>query len=487
MTDSRVDIIKQASAGADVEANRLLRTLDSTRIVVRASPAHAAAALSFVNLIARLFSAVDVEALPSATATVAPFGSGPIRALATSVVADVRAVTRTKTRATYLVDIGVGAPGADLYLWSDGWSLSISPSVLSCDRPPRTGPADVAVGALAAGEVLRTVVPQMPGVRLAGPRQWNLIDYRAETTVVAVPHDVDVRAVLFGAGSVGSSFLYSLLLSDSRGRITAVDRDTLHRRNKIRYPLWIRSARGPKVGWLAGMSTACLEVKPARMTASEWIAAADAPELAIAAVDNTGARRDIVDLLAKTTLNAGVDGLKLHCSRHHLGDGCACVYCPYLDAGDPMDEVDIYVELTGLAPARVAQLLGGDTLSDKDVASLISADKLEPTDRDLVGGRIVDLARHRLYARAAARLGATTVAISTPYVSALAGALLAAEAIKTSAGGLHAVDRRVDVDTSGYPTGFTSRPQADATGKCLCQSPVRLRLYGERWAGAQLR
>jgi hypothetical protein len=59
-----------------------------------------------------------------------------------------------------------------------------------------------------------------------------------------------VEAVCFGAGSVGSSMVYALLLADAAGWLTVVYPDRLSRRNQLRYPLWLDGARRPKARWL---------------------------------------------------------------------------------------------------------------------------------------------------------------------------------------------------------------------------------------------
>jgi hypothetical protein len=480
MIDPRIALLDETAPNADGE--QLVRRLDTTQVIVRAVANQAAAALSLVNLIARLIPNVRVEA-PDNEVTVSLFGVGSMSEVAASVARAARLATPRPVGQSILVDVGVGAPGADLYAWSDGWSLALSPSSIGAMVSTALGPAQVAVSALAAGEVLRRVLPELPGVRLAEPVVWNLVDYE-RSLVDPVPEAGDARAVLFGAGSVGSSFVYALLLSEARGRIDVVDPDSLQPRNKLRYPLWIERAHGRKVDWLASFSTGRLNLEPAAMTASDWIERAGEVELAVAAVDNASARRDIVDLLARTTLNAGVDGLQLHVSSHHLGDGLACVYCPYVDVSDAADQVDVYVGLTGLDASRVADLLRGARVSQSDLDAMAAAGRLKVADLELVGGRIVDITRHHLYAQAAARVGATALAVSAPYVSAMAGALLAAEVLKISAASPFTVDRRVDVDCSGYPTGFTSRPRTDPSGRCLCHNPIRQRLYRERWKDA---
>jgi hypothetical protein len=137
------------------------------------------------------------------------------------------------------------------------------------------------------------------------------------------------------------------------------------------------------------------------------------------------ARRDIVDALAHTALNAGVDGLRFHVSRHRFGDGLACLYCPYVDTEAALGEPEVYQLLTGLPAARVHKLLGGAPLNQDDVARMVDNGRLPPgaDTGELEGGRIQDVARVRLYGQAQVRLGDGPLAVSAPFVAALAGSI----------------------------------------------------------------
>ena len=479
-TDPRIALL------SDLRANRaaaeLLGRFDSTAVVIETDPGHADLALSIANLAARLWS--NVRVIGQATPITVPvFGSGPVSDVADRLVRAVRLGTPTKPLTQLVVAVGASAAPADLYVTADGWSVRLSGTATSAlDATP--GPATTAAAALAVAELFRLTIPEMPGVRL-GTRtfDWNLVDYGLSAARTN-PDFVPVEATCFGAGSVGSSFVLSMLLAGAEGDIYVVDDDLLQARNRLRYPLWIGPRRGPKVEWIADVTSgSALRVHPRHTQAADYIDLLDnPPRLAIAAVDSAEARRDVADALARETLNAGVGGLRFHVSRHGFDDGYACVYCPYLDVEAPMSQADVYLELSGLDRGRVAQLLSGSRLSEADIGRMASTGRLDSDDAaDLVGGRLEDVARARLYA-AAAVPGLADAAVSAPFVSALAGAILAAETLKTASPDL-LLDRRVDVDLSGWPTGLTSRPSQDSTGRCLCSSAHRQSAYRESWRG----
>lgn len=477
-TDPRIALL--GDLGASRAASDLVERLDSTAIVIDTDARHSDLALSIANLAARLWPNVRVAG-QIGTIDVPPFGSGRVSEVADRLVRGIR-IGAPKTPTTRLV-LAVGDISADanLYVTADEWSMRLSGSARS-SLGGTPGPATTAAASLAVAELFRLSLPELPGVRLGTSTfEWNLVDYGL-ALARDQPDMGEVEATCFGAGSVGSSAVLAMLIARVAGEIDVVDDDQLQARNRLRYPMWIGPHDGSKVRWIAAAANSrSLRVKPHHERASQYIDQVDRlPRLAISAVDSAEARRDIADALARETLNAGVDGLQFHVSRHRFNDGYACVYCPYLDVAAPMSQIDMYTELMGLEAGRIAQLLSGDRLTERDVRSAVAAGRLAADDTgDLIGGRIEDVARARLYA-AAAVPGQRDVAVSAPFVSALAGAILAAETIKTHRPDL-ALDRRVDIDLSGWPTGLTSRPAQDSTGRCLCRSAFRQAAYREAW------
>lgn len=466
--------------GASHAAAELVERIDTTAILIDSDPQHSDLALCIANLAARIWPNVRVVGHRDMF-DVPPFGSGRPSEIADRLVRGIRIGPR-KTPTTRL-KLAVGDIGADanLYVTADEWSMRLSGSARS-SLGGTPGPATTAAASLAVAELFRLSLPELPGVRLGTSTfEWNLVDYRL-SLALDQPDMGEVEATCFGAGSVGSSAVLAMVVARVAGEIDVVDDDLLQARNRLRYPMWIGPNHGSKVRWLAAASSSrSLRVQPHHERAAHYIDQVDRlPRLAISAVDSAEARRDIGDALARETLNAGVDGLQFHVSRHRFNDGYACVYCPYLDVAPPMSQIDMYTELTGLQAGRIAQLLSGDRLTERDVRSAIAAGRLAADDaEDLVGGRIEDVARARLYA-AAAVPGHRDIAVAAPFVSALAGAILAAETIKTHQPDL-ALDRRVDIDLSGWPTGLTSRPAQDSTGRCLCRSAFRQAAYREAW------
>lgn len=477
MTDPRAELVQRLGPSSSVD--EVLHRMDSVEVCLHVAPDSALLALSTANICARLFP--NISMTDSFHVDVPVFGAGKIDELATELVHTVRIAEPRRVEQRVSVAIGSTDPGLNLYCSCGIWNTRLS-------REPHAplrgkGPAVAAASALAAAQITRDILPEIGGVHPAGLWEWNLLDYTLRCIEVE-PSPSEVDFALFGAGSVGSSLIYALLLAEAEGNLVAVDTDKLVDRNRVRYPLWLHARGGRKVDWLRSMSVdSPLTVVPAFQSAADYVSTMPGPlELAVSALDNVTGRRDVVDALAETTLDSGVDGLQFHVSRHSFGDGFACAYCDYVDAGELMDQASVYASMSGLAEERVQALLVGEVLSSEDLEIVRESAGISDSLDDFEGARLHDLVRARLYAQARVVVGESVVAVSAPYVSALVGAVLASETLKRSSHlERYRLDRRIDIDCSGYPTGFLSRPAQDKSGRCLCASDFRLREYRSTW------
>ncbi|HEV2173645.1 MAG TPA: hypothetical protein VGR71_08760, partial [Nitrospira sp.] len=305
-SDPRIELLGGLSS--EDLAHSLKQRLDTSSVIIRAGTTTAALAISTANVLARLVPNVSVVSASDQGVFVPPFGEGEIARIGAQVVTQARTSIPVEQSGPVVVVAVEPNRDADLYVSASAWSIRIS------DHPHEPlhglGPATSAASALVAAEILRRLLPELPGVRLKDQLiEWNLLDYRLRIAP-SEPPPGPVTSVCFGGGSVGSSVLYSLMLSGGAGTLTFVDPDHLSSRNKIRYPLLFSSSRALKVDWLSSLSTAQLHVAGAALSASDYISASTLPiESTIAAVDTASARRDVTDALAHETLEAGVAGL----------------------------------------------------------------------------------------------------------------------------------------------------------------------------------
>ena len=252
----RTDIRDEWFAGLGLDSIRLdlRQRLAGDVVELRVHPSAAALGLALVNLVARVVPGVRV--IDSDVRVDEPvFGpAGLIRDVADGLAAAVASDEPSANGSLrVLIDVGAGLPNADFYVSADAWSLRLSrrPHPVLVGR----GPAVTAAAAIAASQIILVLLPELAGSRLRRTDlfEWNLVDYgrrvHPRTLEMSATH-----ATVFGAGSVGSATIYSLLLARATGHIDIVDSDKLSARNRLRYVLWIADASGPKATWAASLS-----------------------------------------------------------------------------------------------------------------------------------------------------------------------------------------------------------------------------------------
>lgn len=472
----------------------VLGMLDSIQIVIEApatrtrSRADQAALYNLVNQTARIFAHVrlEVRAGAAAASTLTPLASGSITDALESLRRDLAIETAQQPLETLHLSWGCDPSGAGVAGDGSGWTYSVGPYHIPLSEEPGA-PALGGIAAtnfLAAQALGQTLKPLgFPCFRTKG-FVANLLDYQLRPALASPNTQASVipALALFGCGSVGSSAVYCALLAGiGGGPLDAVDGDTFKERNLFRYPI-LRTARtDPKAPWLAEMGKAgeidAIDREGSIQDFLETFADTPRIDLAAVSVDTVDGRRDATDALARTTLNVGALGLKLHIARHGFGDS-GCAYCQYVDVDPPLSASAALAEQTGLTVERVIELeISGELLSSADIAAIDASGKLGG-DPPSVGERLADL-RRQVYAQAVVPIAEGEVLVAAPFVSTQAGLLLLAEAVKHPDPSLEGqrLDGRVDFDMSGEPSGFVSDLTRDETGRCLCYSPHRQRAY----------
>ena len=384
---------------------------------------------------------------------------------------------RHPTPQTVIVAVGAVDAHADYYVDGDDWTacVSTSASTPSFAAPIHGGLGLQAAAALVVNEILKSTLAEL-GLRtnrLVGTLAWNLLDYALQPRTGLPSASPQSPPLLFaGAGSLGSSAIAALAFTSLDANVDVVDDDifdTAH--NAYRYPAATRTTRGPKPEWIRDLAIGSnLSVTSHPRQIRDWAHERTLPGFdgtAIITMDRVDARLEAASILPRQTIAAGVSGLSFQVHRAVATD-CenACSYCLYVDAALPHDQVDAYAELTGIAPARVLQLLNGESLTLDDLSCF-------PDRADLIGCRLDDLVREA-YAEATVTLGHHTpvAEITAPQVSWLTGVVIAAEILKDALD-YPPLNRRLRVDLRGLPLGVTDRPPPDPTGRCICRSLIR--------------
>lgn len=476
MSDLRIALgIGTTSAAAD----RVSEALDEVRVVVRLAPGldphAAAAAAALMSMLARLHAHVVVDG--DAACVTNPWGANEVADVLRNVAAHRPEPARDPARD---VVVAVGPVPGDICIGGGDWSVIVGPHP-SPAVAGWTGLGLQAAAAFAGAEVFKRAVSPLGMASVPCDFGWDLLSHSYAPSVAAERPRSCSPLLFAGAGSVNSSAAAQLMGVDLEGEALVVDHDSFDpTRNPYRYPASTSATDGPKATWVSDL----LRTGGWRSTGidnqiAEWVTAQPNPGfdgIVVSSVDSLSGRADVADLLARTTLSAGVHGLRLHVQREHCFDDFACPNCDFVDEGDPLTQVQVIADATGLPLPRVADLVRGADLTGDDVAIVVATGRL-PHDAGarLVGRRINDLVG-RLYAEASISVPDQTqpVTVSAPFVSWLTGTLLAAEVVKsTLSTGM--IDRRVDLDLAGVPSGAVGRRSRDASGRCTCHSPWRRR------------
>lgn len=409
--------------------------------------------------------------------------------------------------------IGIGAvEGAEI--WADGsaWQsyLGTAPSHIDGDDANRVpiGPLAAAcrVAAHAFTRLMGGAVAQLP---TPASMYSSALSYRFDTTPLDEPDLVFepwLEAALVGAGSVGGAAVYAFARTPGmRGNLDVIDPQALEAGNLDRALLATaeRSAAEEAKVTVAEQALAHmpdLQVAPCQATVGMWLAERprEAPlPLLLCAVDSASARRAVQDCLPLHLLNAACHPAEVTVSRHITGTG-PCVCC--LHMGEALDADRIKARLMAAATGFnfrmvVALLVGRTPLTAVHMRGIES-------HRGMAPGALADFAGHTLeelwntqllYGATAAQSSGGVVAVAAPWVTALAGVLLASEALKEGAGasgqayrlgpGHDAVATKYAENPYASPEfGQLSSPERWPTSECLCRSSRRARLISERYA-----
>jgi len=456
-----------------------------------------AAAAGLVALCGRLFAHVQVDGdayLPL----------NPWRATRVSEVLDVIGWIRpTPARSpTMTVSVGFGPTGSPVDLSCGGGAYTVrlgrSPQPLDLAEIGRYGHAlgVHAATALAASQLVGRALWTVghPAILVENVLTWNLVDHRLTPAPVGdeVAKTAPARVLLAGTGSVGTSAAAALSMSPAlTGSIVCVDEESFDgSRNGFRYAAIGAEQGGSKADWAAGLlRDAGWNADSFQGSIGDWTIVQDRPGfdgLLVSSVDTFPARFDVTDVLARQVCSIGVAATSLYVQRERLGDQYACSFCEFVSTDPPLTQAHVIAEQIGFVDNSVAEVIAlqqpGAMLTRQHVDQAVRSGRIRPEHADeLVGRRLDDLVA-RSYAEMTftAPVDGSAVAVAAPQVAWLSGILAAAEIAKMVVG-LPALDRRLELDLSGLPQGFTTQTQRDASGRCACASAHRIewmrRLY----------
>lgn len=401
--------------------------------------------------------------------------------------------------------IAVGAPvgPADLFVAATGWQTYLGP------EPPRLpGPAEQCpVGPVAAAcRAAAVAFTRILGDLADRPEQTagyaDVLTYAHGPDPLpegARPVPSALTAVLVGAGSVGGAAVHTFkYLPALDGRLTIIDPQLLNTDNPDRALLAtaaVAAAEAAKVDVAAdALAHHAITVEPSRMTVTQWHA--DQPPraplpLVLTAVDGPDGRRAIQDCLPHRLVNAACSADEVQLSGHVTGDGpcVCCLHMPQITDGQSVRK-KLIAAATGMPEEMVSQMVTlVIPLEQQHLRQIESAQGLPAGSLGQYLQRpLLQVWNERLvYGGTLVRAGGGMRGIvANAFVTALAGVLLAAEALKH--------DNPIDGQTllgPAEPTQYRESPYAGPlhgqrenpprwpTHECLCRSTRRARIATE--------
>jgi hypothetical protein len=513
--------LRVIEGAAGEETERVLELLDRTvRVIVPGTPPlwrHQVLAITFVDLLARLHPRIEIIC-HAATPAAEGLPPGPATLFERLEEARRRGHPPQPPNGEPIVTlfIGAGGDGADIYVDALGWQsyLGDTPSRL----PKAKGPA-VAVGPACAAArgaarvfqlVLAEVIEECPPLDSI---YWSALDYRSSEEPLdcpgaTLPAPARLDALLVGAGSVGGAATHTFACTPQLdGEFDACDPQTLEERNYVKALLADR-ANAAALAEKAALAAAALDhlplvATPHRSTIEELVASRPRESmlpLVLCAVDSVESRRAIQDCLPLELINAGCNGSNASVTSHRTDDG-PCVYCLHIEK--VLDSEEILVQRiaarTGMPKRQVLELIV--TRERLQKVHLCGIERhLGKPDGALAayeGALLEELYRGALvYGEVPVGGDGVQAAVAAPFITALAGFLLAAEALKAGTPALasYRLGAAGDLVADGgarptkYEESLFASPRTGLlmplprwpTNECLCRSQHRLRLLRER-------
>lgn len=506
MSDPRLRFL----TGSPDDDEEVLRLLDNSTIRVMstvplAERRHQVLLFVLVDLLGRVFPRVDV-AVEARTAAAPSLPPGP-----PTVGARLKDIGRHSPlgaqpggEPVVTIHVGPGASDADIHVDASEWQSYLGTRESRLPAPRREcsiGPMAAACRAAATAYAL-VLAPVRQAAAPPEESYRSSLSHRVATDPLSdpfpeSPDPLDLLQV--GAGSIGGATAVALRYEIGlAGRLVACDYEQLDDTNPYRALLATAAAAAARANKAEELKAALahhagLEVKPHVRNVTEWEATLVGPTalpLTLVAVDSRESRELIQDALPLDVINAAVDGDVLAVSGHRTGSG-ACMCCLHMPA--VLDAAQIKNRLiasaTGISQGQVNELRVRSTpLADILLRHVELHRRLPPGALSAYAGRTLDdlYAAEILYNESVVMTTTgTRVAVAAPFVTALAGVLLAAEAIKRSTPALAPYALGPD----GPAIRYWENPYLSHHGWldehvprgeiCLCRSTRRLRMLAD--------
>lgn len=514
MTDPRLRFVQ---GGDETDQLEILALLDQT-VEVRLPAGtplwrHQLLALALVDLLARVFPRIKIVCDLSARADERlPPGAPLLVERFEAVRAHALTAPREPDDPAIVAQVGDAGESANVFVDGRGWISYVgqAPSRLDHDEGPAIAVGPLAAACRAAAQIFQIALrdhlawtPRLIESNYASALTYTSSDEPFDEPDLTAPRSID--ALLVGAGSIGGAAVYLFAHTPNfDGTLDVVDPETLEDHNPDR-ALLATQALATKHAVKAEVAVAALaHHRELRATPYQKRLAALVAErpreqtlpLVLSAVDSVRSRREIQDSLPLDVVDAACSPSQISISGHRTDDG-PCIYCLHIENVLAADTIRkrLLVRATGFNEKLVVALLLSDaTLADQHLQA-IEAHRGLPAGslHRFRGERLETLYSEELLygeARITTASGAEG-AVAAPFTTALAGFLLAAEALKAG-GGEECSSYRLgpwgNIATQYLESlwaspadAFRENPARWSTHECLCRNSRRLSLLRERY------
>jgi len=500
--------------GEAAEQASVIAALDSATIhlaLPRSPVPHATQVLAIaaVDLLARLFPRISFDCDPQEPASrqLPPGSESLLQRLQGARQHGTRQLDPKEPTTT--IAFG-GADGGDLYADGYRWQayLGTEPSQLSvgADAGNPIGPL-CAASRVAAHAFRHQLRDQLGTARTPASVYFSALDFRTASEPLSEEDaglSGHIEAVLVGAGSVGGAAVYALAqIPGLSGQISVVDPQCLDETNPDRAILATAAAAAAKeekvkVAAEALAHHSSLEVDPRALTITDFVAERDRLDslpLVLCSVDSAASRRSLQDCLPLEVINAACAPREVMISGHRTGAG-PCVCCLHMAQALDSERIRwrLIAEQTGFNRDLVLALLTGKSPLESPHLEAIEHHRGLPSGSlsSYLGSTLDELWQAELlYGESQIQNGTMTAAVAAPWITSLAGFLLAAEAMKRGDSALseHQLGPggaqphiKWEENVYGSPEdGILSSPARWGSNECLCRSPRRRRLTIARY------
>lgn len=474
-------------------------------------------ALTLIDLLGRLFPRLDVRCNPDTPSHPdLPPGPDHLQDRLADAARNGGLPALEPTAPAITIRIGEGCPdetaegGPLLHVDAGGWVSynGTEPTRLPNGPWPPVPIGPLAAACRAAGQATSLVLgPQKTTESIPPSVYADALTYSSAAdpapSQALVAHSAShIDVVLVGAGSIGGAAVYAFAHTPAlAGTLVVADSQRLEEKNLDRALLATSTVASSdpfkvEVAREALAHHGALDVTPWPARVEEWVASR--PRVAVlplvlCAVDSSQARRSIQDCLPYDLVNAACNPTEIHLSGHRTGKG-PCVCCLHME--ELLDVKAVRSRLlqaaTGLNERMVLEYLTRDLPMQAMVVRGIERHRgLVPNSLAQYEGRTLEQLRvgHLLYGATRVATDTGTVAVAAPYVTALAGVLLAGEALKAATPGLESFrlgplgphTKYAENPLAGASRAILTNPPRWQGSECLCRSTRRLRILRERY------